>query len=381
MAMPARAWLASYDRTWLRGDVVAGVTLAAYLLPAAIGDASLAGLPPQAGLYACLFAGLLFWLFCSSRQTVVGVTSAISLLIGATLGEMSDGDPARQAALAACTGLMVAALAFAAWRRAPAPSSISSRKRCWWLQVRRGAVPGEHAAAQAVRLQRSHGDFWERMGHFLRGLGGTNPTSLALGAAALVLLLLGKGILKNRPVALFVVIGGIVAARMFHLDARGVALLGEVPGGLPMPAVPPVSRADLNALLPLALACLSSRRWKPPRLAGCSRRSTAIASTPPGIPRDQRRQLAAGLGAGLPSAAACRSRSSTKRAAPGRRSQGWCFAHHARRRRVLHRAAALSPAAGAGRGVLVAVTDWSRSRRCAISGDSAGPSSRSPWPP
>jgi MFS superfamily sulfate permease-like transporter len=93
------------------------------------------------------------------------------------------------------------------------------------------------------------------MGHFLRGLGGTNPTSLALGLAALVLLLLGKGILKNRPVALFVVIGGIVAARMFHLDARGVALLGEVPGGLPMPAVPPVSRADLNALLPLAMAC------------------------------------------------------------------------------------------------------------------------------
>jgi hypothetical protein len=54
MSMPAHAWVGSYDRAWLRGDVVAGVTLAAYLLPAAIGDASLAGLPPQAGLYACL---------------------------------------------------------------------------------------------------------------------------------------------------------------------------------------------------------------------------------------------------------------------------------------------------------------------------------------
>src|SRR4029077_15811924 len=97
----------------------------------------------------------------------------------------------------------------------------------------------------------SHGDFWERIGHFLRGLGGTNPTSLALGVAALLLLLLGKGVLKNRPVALFVVIGGIVAARVFHLDARGVALLGEVPRGLPMPALPLVSRADVNTLLPL----------------------------------------------------------------------------------------------------------------------------------
>src|SRR5436190_5905083 len=107
MAVPARAWLASYNPAWLRGDVVAGLTLAAYLLPSAIGDASLAGLPPQAGLYACLFAGLVFWLFCSSKQTTISITSAISLLIGASFGEMSGGDPARQTALAACAALMV----------------------------------------------------------------------------------------------------------------------------------------------------------------------------------------------------------------------------------------------------------------------------------
>ena len=67
---------------WLRPDVVAGVTLAAYLLPAGIGDASLAGLPPEAGLYACLLSGLVFWALCSSRHTAITVTSAISLLTG-----------------------------------------------------------------------------------------------------------------------------------------------------------------------------------------------------------------------------------------------------------------------------------------------------------
>jgi MFS superfamily sulfate permease-like transporter len=122
MTLQARAWLASYDRRWLRGDVVAGITLAAYLLPSAIGDASLAGLPPQAGLSAVLFGGLLFWLFCSSRHTAISVTSAISLLIGVTLAEMSNGDPARQAALAAATALMVAVLAFVATPCRPAPS-------------------------------------------------------------------------------------------------------------------------------------------------------------------------------------------------------------------------------------------------------------------
>jgi len=256
MRVPAGDWLASYDRTWLRGDVVAGVTLAAYLVPAGIGDASLADLPPQAGLYACLFGGLVFWLFCSSRQTAVTITSAISLLIGATLGEMSGGDPARQATLAACTALMVAALAFAAYA-ARAGTIVNFFSETALVGFKCG-VALFLASTQLPKLfgfSGSHGDFWERMGHFLRGLGGTNPASLAIGVAALVLLLLGKGVLKNRPVALFVVLGGIVGARMFHLDQRGVALLGEVPRGLPMPALPLVSRADINTLLPLAMAC------------------------------------------------------------------------------------------------------------------------------
>src|SRR3954468_16873003 len=115
MVIQARSWLASYDGTALRSDVVAGITLAAYMLPAAIGDASLAGLAPEAGLYACLFSGLVFWLLCSSRVTAVSVTSAISLLMGTTLGALAGGDPARHAALAACTCLMVAVIAAAAY--------------------------------------------------------------------------------------------------------------------------------------------------------------------------------------------------------------------------------------------------------------------------
>jgi len=64
-SVPALSWLRSYEPGWFRADLAAGVTLAAYLLPAALGDSSLAGLPPEAGLYACLFGGLVFWLFCS----------------------------------------------------------------------------------------------------------------------------------------------------------------------------------------------------------------------------------------------------------------------------------------------------------------------------
>src|SRR6476619_3032342 len=112
--LPALDWLRRYDRTWLRGDIVASITLAAYLLPAGLGDASLANLPPQAGLYACLFSGLVFWLFCSSRHTAITVTSAISLLVGASLGGIAGGDTTRFQALAAGAALLVALLAFVA---------------------------------------------------------------------------------------------------------------------------------------------------------------------------------------------------------------------------------------------------------------------------
>src|SRR3954471_695206 len=100
-ALAATRWLREYKPGWLAPDLVAGVTLAAYLVPAGIADASLANLPPQAGLYACLFSGLIFWLFCSSRHTAITVTSAISLLVGASIGEMAGGDPGRFGALAA----------------------------------------------------------------------------------------------------------------------------------------------------------------------------------------------------------------------------------------------------------------------------------------
>src|SRR5256885_13081769 len=90
-ALPAAGWLRSYHRDWFRLDLVAGVTLAAYLLPAALGDASLANLPPQAGLYACLFGGLIFWIFCGSPFTPFFVTSPLFLVIGSSPSGVNRG--------------------------------------------------------------------------------------------------------------------------------------------------------------------------------------------------------------------------------------------------------------------------------------------------
>jgi high affinity sulfate transporter 1 len=254
--LPGLRLLREYQRGWLRGDVIAGLVLAAYLIPAGIGDASLAGLPPEAGLYSCLFAGLVFWAFCSSRHTAVTVTSAISLLVGTSLGDLAGGDPTRYAALASATALMVAVLAFAAWTFG-AGSLVSFISETVMTGFKTG-VALHLASTQLPKLfgfKGAHGDFWERMGHFFSHLPDTNPASLALGAAALGVLFLGKMLLPNRPVALLVVAAGIAAAGVFGLDARGVALLGTVPQGLPAPGLPPIQLSDLNQLLPLAMAC------------------------------------------------------------------------------------------------------------------------------
>ncbi len=254
--LPVFTWLPEYRAASLRPDVVAGLTLAAYLLPAGIGDASLAGLPPEAGLYACLFSGLVFWVFCSSKHTVITVTSALSLLIGASVGELSAGDPARHAALAACVTLLVGVIAFAAWlMRAGRAVGFFSETVLVGFKAGLAFYLASTQLPKLFGFKGAHGDFWENSAYFLRHLRDTNGTALLVGALAVTVLVAGKLWLKNRPVAFLVVIAGIIAARSFDLQSHGVALLGTIPQGLPSMGLPLVSRHDLNQLLPVAIAC------------------------------------------------------------------------------------------------------------------------------
>src|SRR5512133_2655766 len=255
-AFPAATWLRNYHGARFRFDLLAGGTLAAYLLPAAIGDASLANLPPEVGLYACLFGGLIFWIFCGSRYTVVSVTSAISLVIGSSLGEITGGNSARFGALAAGTALLVSLIAFVAWLAKAGvlvhfiSESVMTGFKCgvalFLASTQLPKLFGFHAA---------HGSFWGNTGFFFKHLNETNSMSILVGGIALALLILAKIFFKHKPIALFVVIGGLVAASTLSLETRGVKLIGTVPQGIPPLKVPAVYWNDLNDLLPLALAC------------------------------------------------------------------------------------------------------------------------------
>jgi high affinity sulfate transporter 1 len=254
--VPPMNWLRGYGAGEFRGDAVAALTLAAYVLPAAIGDASLARLPPEAGLYSCMFSGLIFWFLCSSQRTAVTVTSAISLLMGTSLDALAGGDTARFGALAAATAVLVAFLAFVAWLvRAGSLVNFVSETVLIGFKAGVALTLASTQLPKLLGISGAHGGFFHCMHHFLTHLSETNPASVAIGGAALAVLILGKIFLKNKPVALFVVIGGIVAAGVLGLSSRGVKMLGEVPQGLPPLRLPAVQWSELDELLPLAMAC------------------------------------------------------------------------------------------------------------------------------
>jgi MFS superfamily sulfate permease-like transporter len=152
--------------------------------------------------------------------------------------------------------LLVALIAFIAWL-VKAGSIINFISESVMVGFKCG-VALVLASTQLPKLCGIHGkheNFWINSGYFLTHLHETNPASLAIGGAALAVLILGKIFLKNKPVALFVVVGGIVASSLLGLGAHQVELLGPVPPGLPSLGFPDIKWTDVDDLLPLAFAC------------------------------------------------------------------------------------------------------------------------------
>ena len=202
------------------------------------------------------FLDLLRLDFCGSRFTSITVTSAISLVLGVSLAEIAGGDTWRFTSLAIGTAFLVAVIAFIAWlAKAGVLVHLISESVMTGFK---GGVAFFLASTQLPKLfgfRSGHGSFWENTEFFFKHLNETNSTSVVVGGVALVILLAGNFLLKNKPVALLIVIGGIVAASALSLDARGVKLLGPVPQGIPMVKVTVLSWHDLNQLLPVAFAC------------------------------------------------------------------------------------------------------------------------------
>ncbi len=186
----------------------------------------------------------------------MSVTSAISLLIGVSIGELAGGDAARFATLASATAVLMAVLAFAAWAaRAGAVVNFVSETVLVGFKCGVAFVLASTQIPKLCGFKGGEGDFWSRAAHIAAHAGETHQASLLLGLVALGLLVAGKRFLPNKPVALVVVVAGIAATSVLGLDARGVHTLGTVPQGLPPMGLPMPGRDVINDLLPIAMAC------------------------------------------------------------------------------------------------------------------------------
>ena len=255
--VPLVRWLAEYRAEWLRGDIIAGVTLAAYAIPVSLAYAGLAGLPPQVGVYGYLLGGLGYALLGSSRQLAIGPTSAISLMIAGTVGDMAGGNVQYYAQIASLTGFTVAILCVIAWLL-----RLSALVKLISDSVLVGFKAGAGLTIAMTQLPSLFGvgggghNFFERVVLFAGQIGQANYIVLAIGFVAIILLVFGERRMPGKPVALGVVALSIVVAGMLGLPALGVPITGNIPAGLPNLEGPVLRLRDVEGILPLAGGCL-----------------------------------------------------------------------------------------------------------------------------
>jgi SulP family sulfate permease len=255
--LPPVRWLGGYQAAWLPGDVVAGVTLAAYAIPVSLAYASLAGLPPQVGIYGYLLGGLGYALLGSSRQLAVGPTSAISLMVAASVAPMAEGDAERYVQIASLAAFTVAGLCLLAWLfRLSVLVTLISDSILVGFKIGAGLTIAMTQLPSLFGIAGGGHNFFERVYLLVGQLGHIQLVVLAMGAVAIAMLLMGERWLPGRPVALAVVALSIFLATVLGLPAIGVPVTGNIPKGLPTLAGPALRLRDVEGIVPLAAGCL-----------------------------------------------------------------------------------------------------------------------------
>lgn len=248
-ALPGLRVLRGYRRAWLRGDVVAGVTVAAYLVPQVMAYASLAGLPPVAGLWGILLPLAVYALVGSSRQLSVGPESTTALLTVAVIAPIAAGDPGRYAALAAGLALVVGGLFLLAWAaRLGIVADLLSRPILVGYLAGVAVIMITSQVGKVTGLEIAGDSVVEQVCSIVASDAPVSGVTVVLAAGVLVLLVLFQRLWPRLPGPLVAVLVATAAVWALDLEARGVVVVGAMPGGLPGLTVPDVAAADLRAL-------------------------------------------------------------------------------------------------------------------------------------
>jgi MFS superfamily sulfate permease-like transporter len=250
MRLPGVAVLAGYRREWLRGDLLAGVAVAAYLVPQVMAYSGIAGLPPQAGLWACLGSLAIYAVLGSSRQLSVGPESTTALITATAVAPLALGDPVRYAALAAGLALVVGAICLLGGLvRAGSLADLLSQPVLVGYMAGIAVIMIVSQLGTVTGVPVEGGSPVAEVASFLSGLGAAHLPTVALALPLLAGILIGNRLRPTWPIPMIGMIAATAAVAAFSLDKLGVRLVGSAVSGLPVPGLPALSPHDVVSLV------------------------------------------------------------------------------------------------------------------------------------
>ena len=250
---PVPGWVRGYQRTWLRGDVLAGVTVTAYLVPQVMAYAELAGVPAQAGLWAAVGALTVYAVLGSSPQLSVGPESTTALMTAAALATLAGSGVDASSSAAGLALLVAAFCVLGRLFRLGALADLLSRPVLVGYLAGIACIMVASQFGKLLGIPEDVDGFFAELREVLGRLDEMHGPTAALGLITLTVMLIAAAVAPRAPVALLGILGATAVTAMLDLSDHGVRLVGAIPAGVPVPSLPDVGTADLTTMLAPAL--------------------------------------------------------------------------------------------------------------------------------
>lgn len=253
--LPVLAWLPGYQRSWLRSDIIAALTVTALLVPEGMAYAELAGMPPETVFYAAPAALLLYAIFGTSRQLVVGVASVQAVMSFSIVSVLAPSGTLEFIALSAALAIAAGAVSvLAGFLRLGRIAQFFSSSVLTGFVSGLAVVIAVKQLPKLFGIEPATGNVWERLYDLFVNLPETHVLTLVVGVSTIVIMVLLEHYLHRLPAALVAMVYGIVISAVFGLEALGVHVVGDIPAGLAPPRLPSITADQWLSLIPGALA-------------------------------------------------------------------------------------------------------------------------------